>query len=104
MLTFCFRRLRIRKKYLQNAPAIEPGKLVGYADNGIYFNGKLTFVEVKLNFDAEPKLLEQLSKYTCVDSTTLEKTRSYSGDIEKNYVIAIDTKRIVLFSGLLTEK
>ena len=92
-----------KKRIFAECACYRAGKLVGYADNGIYFNGKLTFVEVKLNFDAEPKLLEQLSKYTCVDSTTLEKTRSYSGDIEKNYVIAIDTKRIVLFSAKTKE-
>ena len=92
-----------KRKIFAECACYKAGKLVGYADNGIYFNGKLTFVEVKLNFDAEPKLLEQLSKYTCVDSTTLEKTRSYSGDIEKNYVIAIDTKRIELFSAKTKE-
>ena len=92
-----------KRKIFAECACYKDGKLVGYADNCIYFNGKLTFVEVKLNFDTEPKLLEQLSKYADVDSTTLEKTRNCSEDIERNFVIAVDTKMLKLFSAKTKE-
>lgn len=32
---------------------------MGYADNCIWFNGQLCFVEVKLNFDTERNFIER---------------------------------------------
>lgn len=92
-----------RKKVFAECACYKGGKLVGYADNCIYFNGKLTFVEVKLNFDTEPNLLAQLSKYTNVDSTTLDKTRTCSENIERSFAFAIDTKRLALFNARTKE-
>lgn len=75
------------------------GKLVGYVDNCICFNGQLCFVEVKLNFDTERNFIEQLLKYCNVEGVILEKGRNCCENIEQKFVIVIDTRRIGIFNS-----
>lgn len=89
-----------KKKIFTECNCYKDGKIVGRADNCIYLNGKLVFVEAKLNFNAEPDLLKQLSKYTNVDSMILDN-KVISKNIERNSVIAIDTEKITLFNAKL---
>jgi hypothetical protein len=88
-----------KKKIFSECACYKKGKLVGYADNGIWLNEKFCFVEVKLNFDAEHDFEAQLLKYTNVENTLLEKEKKCSDNIEQNYVIIVDTTRIGLFDA-----
>jgi hypothetical protein len=86
-----------KKKIFSECACYKKGKLVGYADNGIWLNGKLCFVEVKLNFDAEHDFEAQLLKYSNVENTLLEKDKKCSDNIEQDCVIIVDTTRIGIF-------
>lgn len=89
-----------KKKIFSECACFKKNKLVGYADNCIWFNGKLSFVEVKLNFDTERNFTVQLMKYCNVESTILEKGKRYFENIEQTFIIIIDTRRIGIFDAL----
>ena len=87
------------KKLFSECACFRKGKLVGYADNCICFNGQLCFVEVKLNFDTERNFIEQLLRYCNVEGVMLEKGRKCCENIEQKFVIVIDTRRIGIFNS-----
>ena len=70
---YMLREIADKKKIFSECACYKKKKLVGYADNCIWFNGKLCFVEAKLNLDTERNIIEQLTKYSDVESTVLEK-------------------------------
>ncbi|MGN0154914.1 MAG: hypothetical protein ACI4D0_03720 [Lachnospira sp.] len=90
-----------KKKVFSECACYKNNKLEGYADNCIWFNGKLCFVEVKLNFDAERNFVEQLIKYSNVESALVKKEKRYADCIEQKYVIVVDTRRIGVFDARL---
>lgn len=74
------------------------GHLSGYVDNCIWLSGKLCFVEVKLNWDAERNLEEQLERYCNVDEVWL--SRELKMPMEKwigGFVLVIDRERIGVY-------
>lgn len=90
-----------KKKIFSECACYKNNRLVGYADNCIWLNGKLCFVEVKLSFDAERNFTDQLLKYSNVENAVLEKERRYYDRIEQRYVLVIDTERIGVFDAIL---
>lgn len=97
---YLLKEIADKKKIFSECACYKEKKLVGYADNCIWFNGKLCFVEVKLNFDTERNIIEQLIRYSDVESTILEKGKRSFDNIERKYVIVIDTRSIGVFNAL----
>lgn len=89
-----------KKKKFSECACYKNNRLVGYADNCIWLNGKIFFVEVKLSFDAERNFTNQLFKYSNVENVVLEKERRYYERIEQRYVLVIDTGRIGVFDAI----
>lgn len=94
---YLLREISDKKKIFSECACYREKKLVGYADNGIWFHKKLCFVEVKLNIDTERNIIEQLTKYTNVDYAILNKDEQYFDNIEQRYVFVIDTRHIGIF-------
>lgn len=99
-VNYLLKEIADKKKIFSECACYKKKKLVGYADNCIWFKSKLCFVEVKLNIEAEHSIIEQLTKYTNVDSTILDKDRRFFENIEQRYVIVIDTRNIGVFDTL----
>lgn len=97
---YLLREIADKKKIYSECACYKEKKLVGYADNCIWFNKKLCFVEVKLNLDTERNIIEQLIKYSNVESVILEKENHTFNNIEQKYVIVIDTRNIGIFNVL----
>lgn len=97
---YLLREIADKKRIFSECACYKDKKLVGYVDNCMWFNKKLCFVEVKLNLDAERNIIEQLTKYSNVESTILEKENNIFDNIEQKYVIVIDTRNIGVFNVL----
>ena len=97
---YLLREIADKKKIFSECACYKKRKLVGYADNCIWLNRKLCFVEVKLNLETERNIIEQLIRYSDVESTILEKGNHFSKNIEQKYVIVIDTRSIGVFNTL----
>lgn len=97
---YLLREIADKKKIFSECACYKKRKLVGYADNCIWLNRKLCFVEVKLNLETERNIIEQLIRYSDVESTILEKWNYFSNNIEQKYVIVIDTRSIGVFNTL----
>lgn len=69
-----------RKVVFSECTCYKKDKLSGYADYGIYFEGKVLFIEVKINFEAEGKIQHQLEKYSQVQRVLLKKK---NGNIQR---------------------
>jgi hypothetical protein len=71
----------------------------GIVDNAIQLQGKLYFVEVKLNINAEKDIVHQLKKYTNTEyiNPSNNKGKTISKNICEDKVIVIDTVGIYLF-------
>lgn len=89
-----------RKKIFSECACYKNDRLIGYVDNCIWFDKRLIFVEVKLNFDTERNFVGQLIKYSNVESAVLENGRRCFTNIEQRYVIVIDTQHIGIFDSL----
>lgn len=101
---FLIKRIGDRKTFYSECTCYKRDQLTGYVDNGIRLNGKLCFVEVKLNFSAEKNFVYQLKKYCYVDRTTLEKGKcEYKDHIVQEFIIVIDTKQIGVFDVRLEQ-
>lgn len=97
---YMLKEISDKKKIFSECACYKEKKLVGYADNCMWFNKKLCFVEVKLNIDTERNIIEQLTKYANVDSAVLDKGKQCFENIEQRYVIVIDTRNIGVFDIL----
>ena len=75
------------------------GISTGIVDNTIQLQGRLFFVEVKLNIKAEKNIIEQLKKYTNIEyiKPSNNKGKIISKKICSNKVIIIDTMGIYIF-------
>jgi hypothetical protein len=102
---YLLKEIADKKKIFSESACYKSNKLTGYADNCIWLNGKLCFVEVKLNFDVERNFTEQLMKYSYVDEIALRETeRKYSAAyIEQEHVIVVDTMSIGVFNAQIQQ-
>ncbi len=88
-----------KKTIFSECACYKDNKLSGYVDNCIWLNNRWVFVEVKINFDAERNLKEQLKKYTYVLKVILSKGRCCYENIEQEKIIIIDVNAIGIFNA-----
>lgn len=88
-----------RKKFYSECECYRGGTKTGRADNCIWIDGRLCFVEVKLNIHAVDKIEEQLEKYCFLDEVSLDKKMRSARSLIPDRVIVIDTERIYIFDA-----
>lgn len=97
-VNYFLRAIADKRTFYRECECKIQGHLSGYVDNCIWLNGKLCFVEVKLNWDAERDLMKQLEKYCNADEVWL--SRDLKMPLEKwvnRWVIIVDRERVGLY-------
>jgi hypothetical protein len=96
---YLLKEIADKKKIFSECECYKDNRAVGRVDNCIWLNGKLCFVEVKLNFDAERDFVGQLMKYSYVEMALMDKEKRYADCIEQEHIIVIDTREIGVFDA-----
>ncbi len=98
---YLLKQLGDQKTFYRECPCHKQDRPVAFADNGFWLNGKICFVEVKLNIEAEANFAGQLKKYSFVEAANLTKDRMvYMDDILQEYVLFIDTTIIGIYDAI----
>lgn len=87
------------KKLFSECACYRNGMLTGYADNCIWIDKRLCFVEVKLNVYAVNRIETQLKKYCYLDEVLLGKEKQRSERLIPNRVMVIDTEKLYFFEA-----
>lgn len=86
------------KTFYEECSCFRNGKHTGVADNCIKFNGKYSFVEVKLNTKTVKNFEEQLNRYCNVDEIKLANEKlEKKENILQGFVFVIDVEALYIY-------